>query len=568
MNITLFTSTMGKLRALLTRTQKWFLISVSCLTDFLAIVETVGISVIMPFISVASHPSLLEGGVYKKIYDFFGFSSFNRAVVAFGGAIILFYLFRSIFTVFYQYALSRFALGMYRHFSVLLFKAYLSIPYRLFVQKNTGEMASIVHSESQHASSLLLNVLQMCSELFMVLLLYGCMVAVNPRMTLALTVILLVSVLILLQTLVRHSRVLGVKRSDAELRIHKIMGQTFGNFKYIKLKGNKDAIFADFDEKTDVFARAQVLSTTLGVMPRSILEGLGFSLLVGAVVFILWRYHRADQVIPIISMYALAFYRILPAVNRMLSNINQMAYLHRSLDVVAEIVALPSEAVGAGPVSFESSIALNGVGFSYLTGEPVLRDVTLEIGRGEKLAITGESGGGKSTLVDLIIGLNRPSVGCLLVDGVPLDEGNLGTWRAKVGYIPQDIYLADASVADNVAFGAPYDAGRIEQVLKMANIWDFLQQKQGADTPVGEMGIQLSGGQRQRIGSARALYGDPEILVLDEATSALDNETEAKIMDEIYQVSHNKTLIVIAHRLTTVERCDRVLRIEGGHVLP
>jgi ATP-binding cassette subfamily B protein/ATP-binding cassette subfamily C protein len=345
------------------------------------------------------------------------------------------------------------------------------------------------------------------------------------------------------------------------------MGQTFGNFKYIKLKGNKDAIFADFDGKTGIFARAQVLSTTLGVMPRSILEGLGFSLLVGAVVFILWRYHRADQVIPIISMYALALYRILPAVNRMLGNINQMAYLHRSLDMVAETVGLPSEEVGAGPVSFGSTIALSDVGFSYLTGEPVLRGVTVEIGRGEKVAITGESGGGKSTLVDLIIGLNRPSSGSLLVDGVPLGEGNLGTWRAKVGYIPQDIYLADASVGENVAFGAPYDEARVEQVLKMANIWDFLQQKQGADTQVGVKGIQLSGGQRQRIGIARALYGDPEILVLDEATSALDNETEAKIMDEIYQVSQNKTLIVIAHRLTTVERCNRVLRIEGGHVL-
>jgi ATP-binding cassette subfamily B protein/ATP-binding cassette subfamily C protein len=250
----------------------------------------------------------------------------------------------------------------------------------------------------------------------------------------------------------------------------------------------------------------------------------------------------------------------------MLGNLNNIAYIHEALDTLDEISHQETEQSGAAPLCFEKSIRLEDVTFGYTAGKNILNSISLEIKKGERIAIVGESGSGKSTLVDLIIGINKPDSGTVYIDSSILSDENIRTWRNKIGYIPQSIYLFDGTVAENVAFGSEPDEAKIEQVLKTANIQDFLSKKEGINTIVGEGGIQLSGGQLQRIGIARALYDNPDVLVLDEATSALDTETEAKIMDEIYNISRDKTLIVIAHRLSTVERCERKIRVEKGKI--
>ena len=195
-----------------------------------------------------------------------------------------------------------------------------------------------------------------------------------------------------------------------------------------------------------------------------------------------------------------------------------------------------------------------------------VQGIDFELNKGQTLAIIGESGSGKSTLVDLIIGLYRPIDGEIRIDNLLLDKSNLQNWRSQVGYIPQQIYLFDGTIADNVCFGREMDMDLLFKVLKQANIYDFLESKQGIKTLVGEGGIQLSGGQKQRIAIARALYGKPEILILDEETSALDEKTEKKIMNEIYQISQNKTLIVVAHRLSTINNCDKVYEVRDGFI--
>jgi ATP-binding cassette subfamily B protein/ATP-binding cassette subfamily C protein len=238
-------------------------------------------------------------------------------------------------------------------------------------------------------------------------------------------------------------------------------------------------------------------------------------------------------------------------------------FVRHALDTVDNNIRLPLETEGSRPIAFEKSIRLDNISFRYMSGGDILENVSLEIQKGEKIAVTGESGGGKSTLVDIIIGINKPVSGTIYIDDQAITGENIRSWRSKIGYIPQDIYLFDGTVAENVAFGSEYDEQKIELALQKANIWQFLSQKEGINTRVGEGGIQLSGGQQQRIAIARALYDDPDVLVLDEATSALDTETEVKIMDEIYDnVSRNKTLFVIAHRLSTVERCERKIRVE------
>ncbi|MDR2417786.1 MAG: ABC transporter ATP-binding protein [Treponema sp.] len=558
---------LGKLRRLLTRKHKIYLLVLLVLTVLLSLIETAGVSIIMPFISVASAPATLDSGVYKTVYDFFNFESKNRFVITFGVGIVVFYMFRAAYNLFYTYTLNRFSLGMFRHFATTLFKTFLGIPYKVFVQRNSSELMQIINQESHYVSQLLLNLLQIFSELFTVVLLYGFMVVVNWQMTLVLTGILLIAVYFILHILVRKSKEQGVKRAGAYQMLNRIVGETFGNYKFIKLRGNEKELFNDYSKTSQIAARAQIISSTLNMLPRNLLEGIGFSLLVLAVVFIVWYYKSPENVIPIISMYALALYRILPSINKMLGNVNQITYHLRSLDLVYDNTHQTTEHDGNEPLAFEETIRVENLCFKYLIGGDVLNNISLEIHKGEKIAITGESGGGKSTLVDLIIGIHKPSSGVIYIDGAAVTSENIRSWRSKIGYIPQGIYLFDGTVGENVAFGSTHDEARIIQVLRMANIWDFLAQRDGVQTRVGEGGIQLSGGQKQRIGIARALYRDPEVLVLDEATSALDNDTEARIMDEIYDISANKTLIVIAHRLSTVERCDRRIQIENGEVV-
>jgi ABC-type multidrug transport system fused ATPase/permease subunit len=371
-------------------------------------------------------------------------------------------------------------------------------------------------------------------------------------------------IVIIVKIILKNSKRLGVKAAEGHREISRIQTESYNNFKFVRIKGVEDNYIRQFDKTTLAVSKAQVISATLGAMPRNLLESIGFSLLVGAVLLILFRYGSAESIIPVIAMYALALYRILPSINRMLGNVNQVAYLQHSLDIVYEHFMQERVHEGSAPVTFNSSITFDNVSFQYLRGPVVLQDISFKINKGDKLAVTGPSGSGKSTLIDLLIGVHKPSSGSMLVDGVELNDGNIRSWRKKIGYIPQNIYLFDSTVSKNVVFGSDYDKKRLIRALEMANIWDFLRQKDGLNTPVGEGGIQLSGGQKQRIGIARALYNDPDILVLDEATSALDNEIETKIMDEIYDVGKNKTLIVIAHRLTTVEKCSRGLCMENG----
>jgi ATP-binding cassette subfamily B protein/ATP-binding cassette subfamily C protein len=551
-----------KLFSLLIRRHKLYLLILFALTLLLSLIETIGVSIIMPFVSVASSPAALDEGVYKKVYDFLGFASKERFVFIFGIGIIGFYIFRAIFSVLYTYLQTQFSLGMSRSIAEKLFRIFLSIPYKSYVQKNPSEMGTVI-SEAGNVSSLLQNFLLMCSEIILVIILYGFLIALNWSMTLVLTAIL-AAALILIMRIIAFSKRQGQKRYEASVLQGRTVNETFWNIKFVKLSSSEESAIKSFDKSARKVARANVLISTIGNMPKNILESLGFTLLIGAILFILWAYHTPDKVVPIIAMYALALYRILPSVNRMLSNINTILGFKRSLEVVYTALQQETETECYAELPFKKSIRLDNISFRYITGGEVLRNVSLEIQKGDKIALTGESGGGKSTLVDIIIGIHKPNSGKLYIDNTAITNNNIRSWRSKIGYIPQDIFLFDGTVAENVAFCMTADEQQLIKVLKMANIWDFLAQKDGIHTRVGNNGILLSGGQKQRIGIARALYCEPEVLVLDEATSALDNETEGRIMDEIYHVSSGKTLIVIAHRLSTVERCDRRVIIENG----
>jgi ATP-binding cassette subfamily B protein/ATP-binding cassette subfamily C protein len=521
----------------------------------------------MPFISLASNPDLLASGWYKTAYDFFGAAAPESFIIGLGIGIILFFFFLSVYSVVLTYSINRFSFGMYKYFSKKVFTAALSMPYKLYAVKNSAEILRTITNETLDIGRIVLNVLQFCSEAFTILLVYAVIILLNWKMTLIVSGVLLLLVSILLTVLAKENKVQGEKRLVSGKEMNRVIKESLGNYKFVKLKGNEEDILSVYDSSVEMFARSEVINSVLGIIPKGILESLGFSFLTAVVVFIIWAYHDASKVIPVISMYALALYRILPSIHRMMQNVNSIIYYQNCMESVDESLRQPVENEASAPVYFNQSIRLEDIHFNYVTGGGVINGISLKINKGDKIAITGESGGGKSTLVDIIIGIHKPASGKIYIDETAITEDNIRAWRKKIGYIPQSVYLFDGTVAENVSFGSIPDDEKIKKTLQMANIWDFLAGKNGVNTMVGEGGIQLSGGQLQRIGIARALYDDPDILVLDEATSALDTDTEQRIMDELYNISVNKTLIVIAHRLSTVERCGRKIRIEHGKII-
>ena len=555
-------STIAKLRALLTRRDKVILLFLFIATIFFSIMETIGISIIMPYITFASNPSLIfSNDISKRIYEILECSSTLQFMVFFSVILVAFYLFRILYGVAYNYALNRFAFRKYHFFAYRLFCKSVDLNYADFTRKKTDAIRHNITDAALRASFYVQYLLQMFSEIFTIVLMYGLLLITSWKMTLALSVILGLQVILITRFIGGKIKKMGAIRHAMDTRFHEIISKTFGNFKIIKLKGNQQDVQKEFESASFTRIGAEILAQTLLPMPKLILETIGFSVLILSVVYILVRYDSAAAVLPIISMYALALYRILPAVTKILQNYNMMSFYGNAVGHVYEDLLYHTDYEDNEPCEFARSIELRDICFGYKEGKPIIKDFNLTIHKGEKIAFCGPSGAGKSTLVDLIIGIYKPQKGEILVDDVKIDNHNLRSWRKKIGYIPQTIYLFDGSVADNVAFGSDLDEARVIQACKKANIYDFLCEHDGIYTRVGEGGILLSGGQKQRIGIARAIYDNPEILVLDEATSALDSATEARIMEEIYGVAKDKTLLVIAHRLNTIEHCDRKIEL-------
>ncbi len=385
-------------------------------------------------------------------------------------------------------------------------------------------------------------------------------------MTLDLSFLLIIKVFYIAKFFSKKLKIAGKKRQELSVEISRTYTESFWNFKLIKLFSTQDIILNKFNKASSKLVKANTFNAVLQNIPRLILETIGFSMLIAVIVYVVYMYHNATAIIPVISMYAFAFYRFLPSINKILSSYNRVIFLKNSLDSVNEYLGYEQEDLGDEKVAFENSIVLKDLSFEYDSKTKVLGSVNIKIEKGQRTAFVGESGAGKSTIADVIMGLYRPTTGDIFIDDYKLDKTNIKSWRQKIGYIPQQIYLFDGTVADNVVFGRNFNKQKIIDVLKKANIYNFLQTKDNIYTKVGDGGILLSGGQKQRIAIARALYSDPELLVLDEATSALDNQTEENIMNEIYSLNLDKTLIVIAHRLSTVERCDKIYKIDNGNV--
>ncbi|HDZ5064978.1 TPA: ABC-type lipopolysaccharide transporter PglK [Campylobacter jejuni] len=557
-----------KLFFILSKEDKKFLFFLLVFSVFVSFIETFAISLMMPFIALASDFSYFDRNQYLiSLKEYLNIPVFE-IIVYFGAGLIVFYVLRALLNAYYFHLLARFSKGRYHAIAYKVFSKFLNINYEKFTQKNQSEILKSITGEVYNLSTMISSFLLLMSEIFVVFLLYVLLLLIDYKITLFLSIFIVLNAFILVKILSPIIKKAGLRREEAMKNFFEILNTNLNNFKFIKLKTKEDGVLSLFKAQSEAFSKANITNESVAAIPRIYLESIGFCVLVFIVVFLVLK-NESDisGILSTISIFVLALYRLMPSANRIITSYHDLLYYHSSLDIIYQNLKQEEENLGEEKLSFKQELKIRNLSFGYEGKKHLFKNLNLSIKKGEKIAFIGESGCGKSTLVDLIIGLLKPKEGQILVDNQKLNANNAKDYRQKIGYIPQNIYLFNDSIAKNITFGDKIDEEKLNRVIKQANLEHFIKNlPQGVQTKVGDGGSNLSGGQKQRIAIARALYLEPEILVLDEATSALDTQSEAKIMDEIYKISKDKTMIIIAHRLSTITQCDKVYRLEHGRL--
>ena len=576
--------TIQKLREILTRREKIQVGILLIAIIAMAFSQAVGVASVLPFISLVMDPEIVFENQYLYwIYDTFNFTSINRFII-FAGMVMFFIIILSNgISAFATWLKLRFAWMNNHRLSRRLLEKYLSMPYAYFLNQNSADLSKNVLSEVNNLTSnylipLLTIVTRGMVAIFLLIMLFWVDVAVS---FIALFVLggAYVFIFFRINKTLKHR---GILRRTANKMRFKAVSEAFGGIKETKVLNREPFFLERYSRESLKQARLMSWNAVIGQIPRFMLEAVAFGGIIVFVLVLLLTREDARQVIPLASLFAFAGYRLMPALQEIFTSFTKMQFNMAVLDGIYEDFTRVEEDEVAGTFAklekadklpFTKAIILEKVSYYYPnTNIAVVKEIDLTVKRNTMIALVGPTGAGKTTLVDIILGLLPPQQGRVLIDDIPLDNKNTIKWQRNIGYVPQHIYLSDDTIARNIAFGVPdqhIDREALQMAARIANIHDFIANElsQGYETLVGERGIRLSGGQRQRIGIARALYHDPEVLVFDEATSALDGVTEEMVLKAMENAARLKTLIVIAHRLTTVKSCDVVYVLDRGRIV-
>jgi ABC-type multidrug transport system fused ATPase/permease subunit len=501
--------------------------------------------------------------------------STNHLLASAGIFSILMLLIASIGSMASEYVRIRYAYGFCHWLRRRLFESYATRPYGFFLRKNSADLNQKLHDVITFIQSILLPIGEILTRIVMVVLLVGTVCLVQPWVALGAIVILGGFYLGVFLWIRPRTKKIGDILWQHNIGFGKNSNQFLHGIKTVMVHGRGRHFMDQALTHSAQIGKAQSKIPIYSGGPRYMIEPIAFGGLVAVVIVLALQGRPFSDILPNLSVMALAAYKLLPTLQLLFSQLVTVSANGYTLGLLedemfqleaeTEPISVPGES--SQGLSFDKEIKLENLAFSYAEGaSPILKDFSLTIGKNESIGIAGPSGSGKSTLVDLILGLHTPMSGSIKIDGVPLSSSNMTFWRRMIGYVPQDIYLLDETIEANIAFGIPLeelDQGALREAAEGAQILDFIERElpQGFQTLVGERGVRLSGGQRQRIGLARALYHKPRVLILDEATSALDHATELAVMETIHRLQGSLSIITIAHRLSTLEKCDRVIQI-------
>ena len=569
-------SSLKQLWQILSPLDKRKVIYVFILVMGMAFIESAGVISIMPFLAVLSNPNVVESNSYlKQLYDFTGAANKQNFILYLGFLSLFVVICSTVFKIVTQYAVNRFASLQRHYFSTRLLKTYLQQNYEFFIQRNSATLAKNILSEvDQLIWTMILPALTLMSYGVVLLSMIGILLLYDPLMAIATAFVLglfYASIYILVRKKLTQ---IGQEFTQANKERYQTCQEALAGIKDVMINNAEHGYIKQFEESSRVFARHIATRETLGQVPLNVIETVGYGCLIGLAMLLVVSGKEVSHILPVLGLYGFAAYRMLPAAQNMYRAISQIKFSEQVLSVLKPEFALEKDELkhiekdSTQYLKFENSIRLENINFAYPNRmeSPILNNFSLEVKKNASLGIVGKSGSGKSTLMDIMLGLLFPQQGKVYIDDVELTADNITQWRDLVGYVPQNIYLADKSIAENIAFGVAkidIDLKRVEFVARQAQIDDFIQSQLplGYHTLVGERGVMLSGGQRQRIGIARALYKNPQVLFMDEATSALDTETEQAVNEAIQNLNGKMTMVIIAHRESAVAQCNQILKL-------
>ena len=542
-----------------------------------SMLELLAISLFSPFIDgIVDQNTMMESTIMVYIYHFFSFKKYEYFLALLAVSIIAVYIIKNVYIIIEKNTIYKFAYRIQRTISTKLLKSYMEEPYTFHLYKNIAVLQRSMQEDTDQFAKAILHFMEMAAEACVCIVLGVYLFIVSKSITVVIVGLLLVCLGIFSYINKKYSRKWGEQGQEYKAKIYQWMNQSLSGIKDIKILDRSETFIKNYDNYMKKYVRVLRLNRLIGIMPKYIIEMVCMTGLLSAVlVKMFFGQKELSEFVPQLAIFAVAAFRLLPSVGRINEHLSAVIFATPSIDLIyhdlKEIEDLHvEEIVKDEDWHFKKEIEVKRVTYAYPEGEGnVIENACFHIRKGETVAFVGSSGAGKSTIVDILLGLLPPQQGKILVDGMNVYK-NLRTWQKEIGYIPQTIYLSDDSIRNNVAFGIEeenIDEQAVIAALKQAQLYDFVDTlPEGLDTCVGDRGIRLSGGQRQRIGIARALYHKPEILVLDEATSALDNDTEAAVMEAIDSLKGQKTIIIIAHRLTTIKNADTVYEVKDGKV--
>lgn len=569
-----------KLRYVFDRKDKIKLVGLAILMVIGSVLELLAVAVFNPFIEVLMQTSSIEEDSFLKLFfTHIHLNGIEQYLVVLSALIAVIYLVKNIYLSFLQNVILSFSYTTRMNLATRLLTTYMNEPYTFHLSKNIAEMQRCLQSDTSQFMSLINSCLQLTVEMVTCLALAAYLFHTSHSITVVIGVLLLLCIGLFFMISKKVSSRLGRQNENYNAKLFQWINQSLGGIKELKILQREEYFIDSYKTNYKKLIWGARVNELIAALPKYIVETVAMVGLVFAIIIKLLFGHGAlETFIPQIAVFAVAAFRLLPSVGRVNAYINSIMYNKASLDMIyddlKEIDSEPVQEIEWQEKKekwiFTKGVTVEHVSYHYPDSDvEVLHDISLEIPKGKTVALIGPSGAGKTTLADIILGLLPPVSGVVRMDQHNVYE-NLRSWREKLGYIPQSIYLSDDTIRNNVAFGiyeAQIDDNAIWKALEKAQLKEFVQGlENGLDTYVGDRGVRLSGGQRQRIGIARALYHDPEILVLDEATSALDSSTEQAVMESIESLQGLKTMIIIAHRLTTIKNADLVYEVSGGNV--
>lgn len=585
-------SALRMLMSLFTKREKWQITILYVFSLVTAIIQSTGVFSMMPFINIVMNIDSIHENTYLiMIYDLFRFTDDNRFIVFLGSIVIGLLVVSGIMSSITTWLKNRFVLNINYGLSHRLLGRYLSHPYEFFLQSNSSELGmNILGNVNNLGSNYLSNILELVISSFMTLALIITLLLVDLKTTLAMFAFFGITYGGL--TFFVRTRLLksGQLVNQFNRERHRTAHEALNSIKITKALNLEDYFLNRYKKAAKKYSTYQSFAKLIADIPNFAMEALVFSAIIVAIIILILRGYDIDSFIPTVSLFAFAGYRLMPALSRIFraaitlyhnqpilekvyQDMQELSLKKTGIEtLVKQDHSTDTIATVQDSIQFEREITLNQIDFYYQNSNKIIDQLSLTVSKNSIVGFAGTTGAGKTTLIDIFLGLLQPSKGEFRVDDVLVSEQNVNSWRKMIGYVPQDIFLIDDTILKNIAFGVPEKNIDLEMAKKAANIAaidEFIetQLKDGYLTMVGERGVRLSGGQRQRIGLARALYRSPSVLILDEATSALDGTTEEKVLSGIHTQSSVRTILIIAHRLNTLKVCDDIFLLESGRII-